>query len=342
MRGKFTSGIPTAVEGRVNLKLGGISLTSKNSSSIASLQVSGITGINVAGSFSFVTLIEPSVSYITFGRQDASLSALTKANGSVLAGTGSLLSFHARIPIEGWENSNLIVAQLSGLESCTDTYQCTDSFSGYMNSSGTITTENVDFISGNCTRSGTNSSNFSCTFRSGLFTVQPVCTAQTDGSPTNGVQVSSSSTTFSGTTFASGAFAATGVYFTCQKQGADYIGKTAKAVASDQNLRTPSVTNAVFISAEISSAGVVSQEDSDFINGSCAVTDTSLYTCTWVSGYWASAPKCMPNITNGSQNFKAEKEAIPTTSSGIFRTANSTTGAKAASGFTLFCHGVKL
>jgi hypothetical protein len=84
---------------------------------------------------------------------------------------------------------------------------------------------------------------------------------------------------------------------------------------------------------------VVSQDESDFINGNCVVSDTSLYTCTWTTGFWSSAPKCIPNTTSGNNGLKADKESIPTTSSGAFRGANSTSGAKTATGFTLMCHG---
>ena len=242
MRGKFTSGVPTAVEGRVNLKLGGISLTSKNSSSIASLQVSGITGINVAGSYSFVTLIEPSVSYITFGRQDASSSALTKANGSVLAGTGSLLSFHARIPIEGWENSNILIGQFNGLESCTDTYQCTDVYSAKV-ISGVVSDENIDWINGNCSFVA---NAYTCTFKTSLFSVTPNCqiTSINGGVPEVRFAAATSASQAVVEMFTSAGSASSGSFsITCQKQGVDYIGKTAKAVASDQNLRTVGIIN---------------------------------------------------------------------------------------------------
>jgi hypothetical protein len=37
----------------------------------------------------------------------------------------------------------------------------------------------------------------------------------------------------------------------CQKQGVDYIGKTAKAVASDQNLRIPGTTKSVTYVEEV-------------------------------------------------------------------------------------------
>jgi hypothetical protein len=246
IKGNFDSGTPTAVEARLSLPVwNGSQLISKNSSVISTVQLSGMVGTTEGSTtyFSTSTLMEPSVSYITFGRQSSTNATLIKRLGTEIGLSGRTFSIDARIPIEGWQQSNFIIGQFSGLESCSDSYECESTFSAYMNPSGIIITESLDFINGNCTRSGTNNSNFSCTFKTGIFTVQPVCTAQTDGTPTNGVQIGSTSTTFSGTTFASAAFAATGVYFSCQKQGVDYIGKTAKAVASDQNTRTSGAVN---------------------------------------------------------------------------------------------------
>lgn len=344
MKGKFTAGTtPTAVEARLNLPIwNGVQLTSASTGKIPSIQLAGFAGISASSAASFYTLIEPSVTYMTFSFQSAANNTLLKQNANAFVTTGTIVTLHARIPINGWENSNIIIGQFNGLESCTDSYECEDIYSARVSAAGVITEETPgDWINGSATQA---TGAFIVPFVSGRFTVAPQCWAEIEVNTTGWMaeaHTTSSSQvlvkTSQGISASSGAFT---LY--CRKQGADYIGKTAKAVASDQNLRTPSVTNAVFISAEISSAGVVSQEDSDFINGSCAVTDTSLYACTWNTSYWASAPKCMPNITNGSQNFKAEKEAIPTTASGVFRTANSTTGAKSASGFTLFCHGVKL
>jgi hypothetical protein len=336
MRGKFTSGVPTATEGRVNLKLGGISLTSKNSSSIASLQVSGITGINVAGSFSFVTLTEPSVGYITFGRQDASSSALTKANGSVLAGTGSLLSFHARIPIEGWQNSNIIIGQFNGLESCTNTLECTDVFSAEVSSAGVVSSENIDWINGNATV--TDTSLYTFTWKTGVFTTNPNCAVNA----TNGSQnfkadketiPTSTTGAFRTANSTTGAKAATGFTIICQKQGVDYIGKTAKAVASDQNVSTPGTIKSTFCSAKISSTGVISDQ-----KGGCfaSCTNATLPVCTFTSSYWVSGqiPNCWHSSDSGA--FVGQSFTTSTTFSGNLYNSSSVgiSGARA-----YFCHG---
>jgi hypothetical protein len=350
IHGKFTTGTTSASEGRMPLPLwDGVQLTSSSSRISSGVNFLGeVVRVGISGTTYFESgiLVQPNVSYLNFGTQQSTTSVGTILNGNSVFGSSEVEQLETiRIPIESWQQSNIIIGQFNGLESCTNTLECTDTFSLYSTSAGVVSSENIDWVNGNATLSDTSLYTFS--LRTGLVTTGMACTAgstnvSTDNRDPYIVSTSSTQVIVRVLSSSAGTNAAGSFSLICQKQGVDYIGKTAKAVASDQNLRTPGVTNAVFVSAEVSSAGLISQEDSDFINGSCAVTDTSLYTCTWVSGYWSSAPKCMPNITNGSQNFKAEKEAISTISSGIFRTANSTTGAKAASGFTLFCHGVKL
>lgn len=348
MRGRFTSGTTTAVEARLNLKIGGTALTSASSSIIPSLQIVGNSGRTGSTSAEYnVTLIEPSVSYMTFGISATSLAPLSKANGTNILINGNSYSFTARIPISGWQNSNIIIGQFNGLESCFDSYECTDTFSASVSVTGVVSNENIDWINGNCSVSDT--SLFTCPYKSGLATVPMNCTPQiddansTDAALAKHINTSSSSQLVFRTGYTSTppiiTKAAYATKIICQKQGVDYIGKTAKAVASDQNTRSPGLTKSVIVSAEVSSAGVVSQDESDFINGNCVVTDTSLYTCTWSTNFWSIAPKCIPNTTSGNNGLKTDKEAIPTTSLGAFRGANSTTGAKTATGFTLLCHG---
>jgi len=112
VRGKFTSGTPTAVETRVNLKLNGVALTSANSISIPSIQVVGKGNTNIAAGTNFggaSVLIEPSSTYMTFGGENSTLNGLSKIVGNALVGVGSLFSFNARIPIAGWSAGNTAI-----------------------------------------------------------------------------------------------------------------------------------------------------------------------------------------------------------------------------------------
>lgn len=106
---KFTSGSSTAVEARISLP---DSLVAKNTGS--STRLVGYGQRDIATTQQYGILIEPSVSYFTIAVQGTS-SGLAKANGSSILANGSTLSFTARIPIEGWENSNVIIGSFEQL-----------------------------------------------------------------------------------------------------------------------------------------------------------------------------------------------------------------------------------
>lgn len=104
LKGKFTSGTPTAVEARVSLGVFGVSgnVTSSSTDKIPSIQTCGWAIRSGSGAAVDYCLIEPNVGYITFGRQDAGNAALTKQNANGLVGAGVAYSFFASIPIAGW------------------------------------------------------------------------------------------------------------------------------------------------------------------------------------------------------------------------------------------------
>lgn len=104
LRCKFTAPSPTAVEARVSLPN---NLTSSSSSLIPTIEhVGNMTrSTSTTGPGTWGVLIEPSVSYVTFGIFNATFGGLTKANGSDLTGAGASLSFFAKVPIQGWSSS---------------------------------------------------------------------------------------------------------------------------------------------------------------------------------------------------------------------------------------------
>jgi hypothetical protein len=260
MKGKFITGIPTGTEARLALPIwNGVQLISANSSIIPSIQIAGRYGAtssigsspNGAGN----TLIEPSVSYFTFSGETTTGVSLSKLLGTALTSNNNQLSVNLRIPIAGWQQSNLIIGQFSGLESCLTTLDCTDTFSAKISATGVTSEENVDFLSGNCSVA---TNVYTCTFNASIFTVAPNCViSPLELSAINGTMgminsQSSSSLVYKTVRHDSAALAAP-VNLVCQKQGVDYVGKTAKAVASDQNLRTPGVTNGIVSSVTTSS-----------------------------------------------------------------------------------------
>jgi hypothetical protein len=325
MRGKFTSGPPTAVEARVNLKLGGTALTSASTSKIPTIQIAGINGLSSSQTAVNFTTIEPSVGYVTFSRNDGS-GTLTKVNGSGMVGAGQTYALTAaRIPVNGWENSNIIIGQFNGLESCTDSYECTDTFSAKVSAAGVASDENLDWINGNCSFVG---GQWNCPFKSSLFTVSPNCNITRVLGGTSGfadIETVSTTNIIINTRNSSGTAAQLPFNIICQKQGVDYIGKTAKAVASDQNVASPGTIKSTLCSAKISSTGVISNQ-----KGGCFASCTNATTpvCTFTSNYWVSGeiPNCWFSSESGgllsggtttSTNYLAEIRSAASPSTAV-------------------------
>ena len=99
IRGNFTIGTPTAAEARVSLPSG---LTSSDISVIPALQQAGVFA-HYAGATAYeVALIEPSVTYLTFGLSFSTVNPITKQNGNIVGTVGNVFSINASVPIQGW------------------------------------------------------------------------------------------------------------------------------------------------------------------------------------------------------------------------------------------------
>ena len=95
-------------------------------------------------------------------------------------------------------------------------------------------------------------------------------------------------------------------------------------------------------SAKVSATGVVSDETKDFINGNCAITDTSLYTCSFNTSFFSVAPNCQVTIAENAVNLTTEAKLNDnsTTASAVIRTgasSDTTAYSKTAYKFTLSC-----
>lgn len=345
--GWVTIGTVSASEARMPLPIfNGIQLTTKNNTVLDSTSTFGIyVGSLIRSSTGgttikyFSVLAQASSQFLNFSPIDttSTLNPVTPQTGSNLFSNNSTFEINASIPIEGWENSNVIIGQFNGLESCANTLECTDTFSAKVSNTGVVSEENVDWINGNCSFAGGNSN---CTFNSSIFTVAPNCVSSSQVNRfTRSVSSSSSVTT---TNYTDAGVADQQAYnLVCQKQGADYIGKTAKAVASDQNLRTPGVTKAVVYSAHISSTGSIVSEFGDFINGSCVVTSTNVFTCSFNSGVFASDPVCQVSVIGVSGTSRSIYIAgIPSSTSVSYLTFNTSGPTAVALNAQLTCHGI--
>jgi hypothetical protein len=166
---KLTAGASTATEARISFPN---SLTSASTTLIPSITQAGPGLVwNHATTYDYIPLIEPSVGYFTFGRQGAA-AGLTKLNGSSLAASGQTMTFVASAPISTWtENQNAPL--ISGIVSSSYSGQLRSEVAS-ISSAGVVTEVSGDWISGNCSVSGT--SIYDCTMVSGLWASAPVCT----------------------------------------------------------------------------------------------------------------------------------------------------------------------
>lgn len=264
------------------------------------------------------------------------------STGGVPIGTGfasgDFLAYDFDVPIVGWDQTPLVVAQISGLESCANTYECTDEFVAQISSAGVVSGENVDWINGNCSVS---TAEHTCTYLTNTLngngvglTAPMVCTGIDTSSTTTAQPVRIYSTLTSGFVGSSNSGRSWAV--SCRKSAPDYLGKTAKAVASDQNVATPGTTKSTFCSAKISSAGAISDH-----RGGCFASCTNANTpvCTFTSNYWASGS--VPNCWHDSEHTGANNVlGFATTNSTTFQgNIYTTAGVVLAGNRTYFCHG---
>ena len=175
LRCKFTSGTPTAVEARVSLLN---SLVSADTNKTPSLQSVGILvqGSN-NGALSTYTLIEPSVSYVTFGLQNLANSGLVKSNGSTFSTSSNPMSLTATIPIQGWSSNQRAPTLVGSVTSnATGAERIERAFVSATCSSSpcTIASGNSGNWLTNITR--TSAGTYSANFASGVFSSAPSCT----------------------------------------------------------------------------------------------------------------------------------------------------------------------
>lgn len=265
----------------------------------------------------------------------------TATNGNACFSNSDQLSFMARVTIAGWDDSNIIIGQFNGLESCASTLECTDEFSAKVSSADAVSDESYDFINGNCTNATTGTA--TCTYNSGIFTVTPNCTATSvDTSSNNNIQITAqSASAITILTAGNGSAADKGFTLKCSRTGVDKINKTAKAVASDQNVRSDLV-DAVLYSFSTNSSGTVSNEKGDPVSGNCSAA-TNIYTCTWSSSKFIDTPNCTCNVLDAASSTfvrSCQILALSQTQIQYMTIAHGTSTTSATPyGVSVVCHG---
>lgn len=245
-----TSGVPTTSGLAITIPSGLTIDTSKlvKGTSVANYSSSCIINDSGASFFDCSTLyysptevvIEAKLANSTYVTQQSTVSpTIPHTWGAADYGTTTF-----SVPIVGWDDSNIIIGQFNGLESCASTLACTDRFGANIDAGDGVSGENVDWINGACTNAGTGLQ--TCTFNSGIFTQTPVCVVS--AGPIGGsyqyaniLSISSSAVTIEVRRTDSNITINNATTIHCDKAGSDYIGKTAKAVSSDQNDKTPGV-----------------------------------------------------------------------------------------------------
>jgi hypothetical protein len=202
---------------------------------------------------------------------------------------------------------DLYLGSLKGLVETT----LPDVFSAYINSSGTVVSENVDWINGNCSTGGTSTMN--CSFNSGIFTVAPVCQfsiANDDNE--NGAFIKDRNVNTTGLQYTMRNSSNTASYYasfiTCTKQGAD----AKQSVMVYKSIPTAS-DNTNNFSARITDSGPsVVSDNADFISA-VNRTGTGVYNVVFNSSLFSVTPAvtCTPFITGGecTQNAISTSQA---------------------------------
>lgn len=295
IKGTFTSGTVSSSEARISLPTGFTVLSSK-----PSLFMVGGVASSVTASFYPTALAEANASYLVFGSNTTARASLIKYGADTLVVSGGSLSIEAIVPVNQLQAS---VPTYS--DRCRDPRNCETVFSAKTDSSGTILSESLDFVNGNC--SVTSTANFLCNFNS-IFSQTPSCSVTYSGAGSTSAGRTAAvkaitSTSISWLLDTAGGLSAANTEIICQRQGQDYINaKVNQIVGSFKDyVRTPNTATGKvgFCSAKISATGVISDQ-----LGGCFASCTNATTpvCTFTSNYWksGSVPNCWATSNDGT------------------------------------------
>jgi hypothetical protein len=110
----------------------------------------------------------------------------------------------------------------------------------------------------------------------------------------------------------------------------EYFGSSSVyAAPANQN-------NVDVFSAKVSAAGVVSDENVDWISGNCAISITSSYTCTFNTSIFSAAPSCTMTALSGGAIAVRHLNATTSTTVNPY-TFNPSSGAALAASFQIIC-----
>lgn len=361
IRGKFTSGTSTGVEARVSLPSG---FTSGDTSLIPSL--SGAEGIYIRTSASTShggsMLIEPSVTYLTFGPastfSNTSSAGYAKAIGTDVTGGSDSIFFSASIPVQGALNQSAVAANQ------TD-HGWTDFTPNAYQGIGTPTSvsckemRSSENIFGRCkfTTGTVTGSEVRIGLPAGLTTASwhtirgcGGLTFGVSGAVSGGVLCEESKTYVTLGRQSSGSNGLTKVLGTDLSSTAtytiDFMVPIAEWAATQRaptliGSVTSNATNALRIEkAYVDSAGVVSGESADFINGNATVSPAGTFTYAFVASSWSSAPTCVATMTNTATASACSIDpTVTSTTALVVKCFDTATGSAASRSHNILCYG---
>ena len=283
---------------------------------------------------------------------------LTPGNFLTYYNSGQVTNIRFKVPISGWSNSATIVGSFAGIEKCANDYECTDTFSAQISSTGVVSNENLDWINGNCTVA---TNIYTCPYNTNLkdgtsaLSAQLNCSITTNNSSAVVAEIRSgtSTTQLQYETYVStnGGASAQAAHIKCQKGTTDYKAKTAKVASSIGVPTVPGITTQAIDTFSVSygttnattncTASPCSYLD-QIGSAVSSITRASLgtYSINTVKTY--SKLKCTLNVFNSPSNylFGPTPMTCSSCSSISFSTSvNSTSGGINDSFGTLICQG---
>ncbi len=336
----FTSGTSTASELRIGLPLNLVTDTGSTTNVVVG---NFIKGIGTSGAIKRDVVIAPdAASYVLFASGEYSIAANPSIglNGNAILGLGDRASFFATIPVQGLSNKITTFSQFAVSDVSVENV-----FSAKVSSTGVVSGENLDWISGNAVI--TNTATYALAFSSNIFTQAPNCVATAQESvdlTTLGVVervvVTNTGGSWRVTAGNTGGPIAADWRIICTKQGADYKAKNVitGSFSGIEKCADPYECTDTF-SAKVSSGGVVSGENIDWIDGNCSYA-SGVSNCTIKTGIGVTQSlNCASVLDRNDTNTFACRYSNAGSSSTNARTICGQTGVNSASNeaYTLVC-----
>lgn len=223
----------------------------------------------------------------------------------------------------------------------------TNDFSARVSTSGTVSSENVDWINGNCSMSGTNNARATCTFNTSLFSVTPNCTltayacpSESGGCPRtiNIASLNTSTIVTQGVQNNDLAYQPSDMVISCHRVGSDRVAANMPLVKGGVTSGYSGVTKASGAVLNCDSGSVVSSQHDTMVasignisSGNCTVTLTT--------GYFSATPFCV-----GGWNGVGNQQAViarPTSATSVTLFASTADGGTPSTAFdaNLICIG---